>query len=220
MSRRTDAPLPPPLPPETRTVGQLVAETLKLYGARFWPSLALGAVVAASATTIAALPGLFQLAGALTLGAVAVGCAYAGAAFVVYSVEADKPLFLRAAALGSLIAVPLPFLGSAFVLPAILYLAVLGWAVPAVVVERIAPLQALRRSLQLARADFVHAAGSLATLVLVAILTSFVLFFLLRGQGESTVRVAGFLSILVISPVLLLGGALTYGDQAARVKSG
>ena len=34
--------LPPPLPPETRTVGQLVAESLKLYGARFWPSLALG----------------------------------------------------------------------------------------------------------------------------------------------------------------------------------
>src|SRR6478672_4175842 len=35
-------PLPPPLPPETRTVGQLVAEALKLYGARFWPALALG----------------------------------------------------------------------------------------------------------------------------------------------------------------------------------
>ena len=34
--------LPPPLPPETRTVGQLVAESLRLYGARFWPSLALG----------------------------------------------------------------------------------------------------------------------------------------------------------------------------------
>src|SRR5207249_7663527 len=39
---RTRTPLPPPLPPETRTVGQLVAEALKLYGARFWPSLALG----------------------------------------------------------------------------------------------------------------------------------------------------------------------------------
>src|SRR4029079_18037358 len=28
--------LPPPLPPETRTVGQLVAETLKLYGDNLW----------------------------------------------------------------------------------------------------------------------------------------------------------------------------------------
>ena len=33
--------LPPPLPPETRTVGQLVAETLKLYGDNLWASLAL-----------------------------------------------------------------------------------------------------------------------------------------------------------------------------------
>ena len=36
-------PLPPPLPPENRTVGQLVAETLKLYGNHFWVALALGA---------------------------------------------------------------------------------------------------------------------------------------------------------------------------------
>lgn len=219
MSRPTDAPLPPPLPPETRTVGQLVAETVKLYGARFWPSLGLGAVVAVAATAIAALPGLSQLVGALTLGAVAVGSAYAAAAFLAHAVPFQRGLFLRAAALGALIAVPLPFLGSAFVLPAILYLAVLGWAVPALVVERLPAPQAVRRSFELARADFLHAAGSLATLVLVAILTSFVLFFLLRGQGDSTVRVAGFLSTLVISPVLLLGGALTYGDQAARVRS-
>ena len=32
--------LPPPLPPETRTVGQLVAESVRLYGDNFWPSLA------------------------------------------------------------------------------------------------------------------------------------------------------------------------------------
>ena len=38
-------PLPPPLPPETRTVGQLVAETLKLYGDHLWTSLALGVSV-------------------------------------------------------------------------------------------------------------------------------------------------------------------------------
>ena len=29
---KSSGPLPPPLPPVTRTVGQLVAETLKLYG--------------------------------------------------------------------------------------------------------------------------------------------------------------------------------------------
>ena len=34
--------LPPPLPPETRTVGQLVAESIRFYGEHFWPVLALG----------------------------------------------------------------------------------------------------------------------------------------------------------------------------------
>ena len=34
--------LPPPLPPERRTVGQLVAESIRLYGLSFWKALALG----------------------------------------------------------------------------------------------------------------------------------------------------------------------------------
>ena len=34
--------LPPPLPPETRTVGQLVAETIRAYGNSFWRVLPLG----------------------------------------------------------------------------------------------------------------------------------------------------------------------------------
>ena len=42
----TKEPLPPPLPPETRTVGQLVAETLRLYGRRFWLVLPLGLPIA------------------------------------------------------------------------------------------------------------------------------------------------------------------------------
>ena len=34
--------LPPPAPPETRTAGQLVAETMRLYGRRFWGAVGLG----------------------------------------------------------------------------------------------------------------------------------------------------------------------------------
>jgi len=40
--------LPPPLPPAERTVGQLVGETIRAYGDRFWPSLVLGFQLAAS----------------------------------------------------------------------------------------------------------------------------------------------------------------------------
>src|SRR6267378_4046603 len=34
--------LPPPLPPAERTVGQVVAETIRAYGDRFWRVLPLG----------------------------------------------------------------------------------------------------------------------------------------------------------------------------------
>src|SRR5579862_6556543 len=38
--------LPPPLPPAERTVVQLVAETIRAYGAQFWRVLPLGVPVA------------------------------------------------------------------------------------------------------------------------------------------------------------------------------
>src|SRR4029077_909246 len=39
--------LPPPLPPAERTVGQLIAETIRLYGDNFWRALPLGVPIAA-----------------------------------------------------------------------------------------------------------------------------------------------------------------------------
>jgi hypothetical protein len=48
-------------------------------------------------------------------------------------------------------------------------------------------------------------------------LTRTVLFFLLRDAGDATSLAAFILADIVISPVLFLGGALLYFDQAARV---
>ena len=38
--------LPPPLPPESRTVGQLVGEAIRIYGRNVWKALAIGLPVA------------------------------------------------------------------------------------------------------------------------------------------------------------------------------
>ena len=38
--------LPPPLPPEERTIGQVIAETIRAYGSDFWRALPLGVPVA------------------------------------------------------------------------------------------------------------------------------------------------------------------------------
>ena len=87
------------------------------------------------------------------------------------------------------------------------------------VIEDAPPRQALRRAVELCRADYIHALGSLATLVIVFVLSRVALAFLLREQADDTIRVAVFLADLVISPLLFLGGALLYVDQAARVRS-
>jgi hypothetical protein len=91
--------------------------------------------------------------------------------------------------------------------------------VPAAVAEGGGIVASLKRGLELGRADFVHALGSLAALAIIVFLTRAMLFILLRGFGESTERAAAFLADLVVSPLLFLGAGLLYVDQAARVGS-
>src|ERR671933_219413 len=134
MARRD---LPPPLPPAMRTVGQLVAEAIRIYGARFWPWLAL-----------------------------------------------------------------------------------VGLAVPAALVERRGYADSLRRGVELARADYAHALGSLATLAITIFLTGLVIFFSLREGSGQALRIAAALAFAVLAPVFVLGAAVLYVDQAARVESG
>jgi hypothetical protein len=119
---------------------------------------------------------------------------------------------------GWLVLAPLPFLVLAFVLPGLAWLAAFGLVVPVLVVEELPPRSALRRAWVLARADYVHALGSLATLAIVVFLTQSVLAFLLRGAGGAAVDVAFVLANVVVSPLLFIGTALLYVDQTARVK--
>ena len=209
--------LPPPLPPETRTVGQLVAEAVRFYGNRFWPSLALGIPPAILVVAAAPLNRIERLVLVVTAGSLLVTASYVAAvALVAGRRPGSLPLAFAA---GVLVFAPVPVLATAFILPGLAWLALFGLAVPAVLLEERGFRAAFRRGTELARADYVHALGSLATLVIVVFLCQGVLFFLLRGTGEATIAVAGFLASLVISPLLFLGSALLYYDQAARVRS-
>ena len=212
---------PQPLPPETRTVGQLVAEAVRFYGQHFWRTLALGVLPAAAGVALAELPGVAQLPFALVVGAAALSFSFARATALVAAASPTRATTARAVATGVLVLVPaatlLTFLGIVGVFPAVAWLAYVGLVVPVIVLEGRALRDALRRATQLARADFVHAMGSLAAVTIVALLTAYVMFFLLRSAGEAAVRAAAFLSVLVISPLLLVGAALLYFDQAARV---
>jgi hypothetical protein len=111
-----------------------------------------------------------------------------------------------------------PFLVLAFIVPGLAWLAALGLVVPVLVVEDVPLGPAFARAWQLGRADFLHALGSLGTLAVVVFLTQAVLAFVLRGFGGAGVSVAFFLASVVVSPLLFVGAALLYVDQAARVE--
>jgi hypothetical protein len=200
-------------------VGQLVAEAIRLYGQRFWRSLALGVGPALVGIGVTLVPGLGQLLFVLTVGSLLLTASYIGAVVLATGSRLTRSSLLTAVAAGVLAFLPVPFLASVFILPAVAWLAFLGLAVPVAVIEQRGLWGSFRRAVMLARADPIHAVGGLATLAIVGLLTSFVLFFVLRGQGEATLAAAAFLSILVISPVLFLGAALLYFDQEARVRS-
>lgn len=212
----------PALPPETRTVGQLVAETLRLYGARFWPSLALGVGPALLGVAAAELDDPERIAVVLGAGPLLLSASYAGAVALVRPISRGRFVGV-ALAVGFIAFLPI-CVSRLWIFPGI-YLLVLAWlafvglAVPAALVERRGFVDAIRRGMELARADYVHALGSLATLVITIFLTGLVLFFLLRELSDQALRMAGLLALLVLAPVFVLGAALLYVDQVARVES-
>ena len=211
-------PLPPPLPPETRTVGQLVAETVRLYGQRFWRALPLGLSVAAIDQLLFNLSRGQWFVFMVTVGAFLLTLAYVGAAALAAPGRLTPRSGATALVAGMVAFLPFPFLVVIFLLPGFAWLALVGLVVPVAVVEGTDLRGSFRRALQLARTDYVHALGSLATLAITYFLTRLVLVLLLRGSGDQTARIAVFLGDLVISPILFLGAALLYFDQAARAQ--
>jgi hypothetical protein len=203
--------LPPPLPPETRTVGQLIAETIRAYGTGFWRLLPLGLPLAVADQLSIRQHIPVQMAVYWALTPLFVG-GYVWACRVVLS----APPTVTVVGVAALVWLPFPALRAAFVLPALAWLAFIGLAVPAAMVERLRFRDALVRGRRLGIADYVHALGSLAALVVVVGVAANTLSALLHSQGDNGQRVAVFLSDLVLSPLLFVGGALLYVDQAAR----
>ena len=211
-------PLPPPLPPATRTVGQLVAESIRLYGSSIWHALPTGLPIAV-ADTLAHERTVNERIVILLVAAPFLTLAYAWAAALAGDVRPPRGTWLRALLLGTLVFVPAAIFLPWFLLLSVAWLALAGLVVPVVMIENLGFGAAFRRAVELCRADYVHALGSLATLVIVFVLTRLSLGFLLREQADNTIRAAAFIADLVVSPILFLGAALLYFDQAARVGS-
>jgi hypothetical protein len=211
-------PRPAALPPRERTVGQLVAESIRIYGDNFSRAIAIGVPPAVlSVVTQHTSRRLGFVLGPTLYGAL-LSASFVAACVLVLDVRVVRRRLLEAWLLGWLVFIPVTFLVLLYVLPALVWLAAVGLSVPALLVEERSLRNAVARGWQLARADFVHALGGLATLAIVVFLTQIVLVFTLRGAGGAAVDTALSLANIVISPLLYLGTALLYVDQAARVE--
>jgi hypothetical protein len=213
------AELPPPLPPGERTVGQLIAETIRTYGDRFWRALPLGLPIAVLDQLDLGRGGSIRIV-LFVACAPFLALAFALASALVGRIHPGARTLAVATLTGTAVLLPASLVFTWFVLVAAAYLAFVGLSVPVAVLEGSGPWQSVRRSLRLGRADYVHALGSLAALVIVFFLSRQVLVSLLQGQADETIRGAVFLADLVLAPVMLLGAAMLYFDQAARVGSG
>jgi hypothetical protein len=215
---KSSDPLPPPLPPESRTVGQLVAETLRLYRANFWKALVIGLPAAALNVASTGLSRGQMLALLPAVGGVVVTASFVVACAIVTGATLRSRHALTAFVVGASVYLPFPFLTALFVLPGLAWLALVGLSVPAALVEKHGYVAALRRGVELGRADYAHALGGLAILVLLVFVTQVAASLVLQGYADNSERAAAFLAGLLLSPILFLGAALLYVDQAARVE--
>ena len=180
--------LPPPLPPEERTVGQLVGEAIRIYGRNVWKALAIGLPVALVNALVWAAPAWNPVFVAV-VGALLATLSYVVACSIVTEQSLRSRNSVVAYCIGVLVFLPFPLLVTLFVLPGLIWLSLFGLSVPVALVEGLGVRGSLIRSVRLARADFVHVLGGLATLAILVFLTQASLFFVLREFAENT-RVA------------------------------
>ena len=208
--------LPAALPPRERTVGQVVAETIRLYGANFWRALPLGLPLALMREILLGhkitteIPILCAMAPLFSAG-------FVYASLLVLGTHPPRRRVFYAFVVGMIVWIPAPVLLLIYVIPAFAWLALFGLAVPVALNETLGFRETLRQARRLATADYVHALGSLCALLIVVVLAAGTMAALLHGQAEAARRVAAFLSLLVLGPMLFLGPALLYFDQTARV---
>ncbi len=211
-------PRPAALPPAERTIGQLVAESIRFYGEHFWPCLTLGLAPAAAAVVGANESRRIALVLTPTVFGALLSATFVYACVLALEIRPSWNRLVLAWLAGWLVFVAASFLVLAYILPGLVWLAAFALLVPVVVAESLPLRAAVPRSLRLARGDVVHQVGTLLTLAVLAILSQGVLAFVLRGFGDAAQSAAYFLASVVVSPLLFVGTALLYVDQAARVE--
>ncbi len=205
--------LPDALPHGERTIGQTVAESMRAYGNDFWRILPLGLPLAIADQLGGHSAGV-QTAVYWLLTPLFVA-AYVWACSLLLDATPTRAAWIVAV----LVYLPFPILRALYILPGLAWFAFIGLAVPAAMLEGLPVRRALARGRELGLASLGHALGSLSALVIVVGLAAQALQVILQGQSDAGLRLAVFVSDMALSPLLFVGGALLYRDQAARVRT-
>ncbi len=212
-------------------LGELLAETVRFYGERFWAALGVGAVVAGAFVIALRVPEPFRtavLVAAITLVYAATARLVSGDAFgeAWGQVAIRLPVLL---VLGLAVTVPFALIAQylVFLIVGAAWLALVGFSIPVAMLERESEPAgwfwrigyALRRSLALARVEYLHAFGVAAALTLVYLLVGTLVTSALVGFAESGAIAALTLVQAVLSPFFFIGLSVLYFEQRARAVS-
>ena len=212
-------------------LGELLAETARFYGERFWAALGVGSVVAAAFVVGVLVPeavGVAVLVLVITVVYGATARLVAGDTFgeAWAQVAVRLPVLL---VLGLAVTVPFALAARYLILlfVAAAWLGLVGFSIPVAMLERESEPAgwfwrigyALRRSLTLARAEYLHAFGVAAALMLVYVLVGTLLTGALIGFAENGAIAALALVQAVLAPFFFIGLSVLYFDQKARAVS-
>lgn len=214
------------------TLGEVLAETTRLYGERVWPAVGLGAITAAG-IALAAL--VRNDAAGIAILALAFTVVYATAARLATGDRFREALAQTAVrapvllVLAIVVTVPLSIgiFDPIILLFSAFWLGFAGFAVPVAMIERpdgadgwVGRLShAMTRTLALARSHYLHAVGVVAALLIVYSFLSRLLAVLLAGFAENTGFAAFLLAQVVLAPFFFLGLSVLYFEQRARAVS-
>lgn len=216
-------------PPERPLkLGELLAETIRIYGERLRAAIGLGLVYAAVLLGAAIVHvALYYVVTALMF-TMASGVAVrlvAGDTFreAWAQVLVRFPVVLLLAAVVGLPFALAGYLSVLFILIAF-WLGLTAFAVPAAMVEQTrgsaGTLQtaayALERTIVLARLDYLHATGVVAALLIVNFVFGILLASLLVGFADNGRIVALAIVQVVLAPFFFLGLAVLYFEQRSR----
>jgi hypothetical protein len=209
-------------------LGELFSETVRIYTQRPWAALGIGLVEGGAYLLAALTPDLLDV----LVIALAFTAIFGAAARLVSGdsfAEAWAQVGVRAPVLVVLtfvVAVPtvisLTYL-FLFVVAA-LWVALMGFSIPVAMLERDPDVTnafdriafSLLRSLRLARAEYLHALGVVAALIIVYLVFGIGLAVGLVGFADNGRVIAAALVQVVLAPFFFIGLSVLYYEQRAR----